>query len=127
MRRIVLVVAACIAVGALLAARVTPSSADGRELQGRVGPGFTISLSADGQPVTSLRPGTYWLTVADLSTIHNFHIFGPGLNEVVTTVPFTGTATVKIHLSHGEYTFQCDPHSHTMNGSFDVGGVGQGD
>jgi hypothetical protein len=125
MRRIVLVVAACVA--AVMAAPGTPSSAAGRELQGTVGPGFTISLrDEDGQPVTSLRPGTYWLTIDDLSsTQHNFHIFGPGL-DVGTTVPFTGTVTVKIHLSHGEYTFQCDPHAHTMHGSFDVGGVGQG-
>jgi hypothetical protein len=127
MRQIVLVVAACVAVGSVLAARGTLSSAAGRELHGTVGPGFTISLSdEDGQPVTSLRPGTYWLTVDDRGDHHNFHILGPGLDKVVTTVPFTGTVTVKIHLSHGEYRFQCDPHPSTMHGSFDVGGVGQG-
>jgi hypothetical protein len=127
MRRIVLVVATCVAVGTVLVARGTPSAADGRGLQGTVGPGFTIRLSDEaGQPVTSLRPGTYWLTVNDLSDHHNFHILGPGLNEVVTTVPFKGTVTVKIHLSHGNYTFQCDPHASAMHGSFDVDGVGQG-
>jgi plastocyanin len=76
--------------------------------------------------VTSLRPGEYWLTVDDTSAFHNFHIFGPGLDQVVTTVPFKGTVTVKIHLSHGDYTFQCDPHANMgMRGSFSVGGVGQ--
>jgi copper binding plastocyanin/azurin family protein len=128
MRRIALAVAACVAIGYVLVARGTPSSADGRKLHGTVGPGFTIRLSdEDGQPVTSLRPGEYWLTVDDLSNRHNFHVIGPGLDEIVTTVPFTGTVTVKIHLSHGTYTFQCDPHaSMGMLGNFDVGGVGQG-
>jgi plastocyanin len=38
----------------------------------------------------------------------------------------TGTTTVKIHLSHGEYRFQCDPHASMMFGNFDAGGAGQG-
>jgi hypothetical protein len=123
MRRIVLVVAACVA--AVLAAPGTPTSAEGRELQGTVGPGFTISLSGpDGQPATELRPGTYWLTISDLSEHHNFHLLGPGVNAG-TTVPFEGTVTIKIHLSHGEYTFQCDPHARSMRGTFGVSGVGQ--
>jgi plastocyanin len=95
---------------------------------GTVGPGFTITLSEDGQPVTSLRPGVYWLTVHDLSTHHNFHILGPGLDDVVTTVPFQGDTTIKVQLEHGTYTFQCDPHALLgMRGTFDVGGVGQTD
>jgi len=125
MKRAVLLVAALVLVGALIAGPGTSSNEVGRQLQGTVGPGFTISLTEDGAPVTSLRPGTYWLTVDDLSNRHNFHIFGPDLDETVTTVPFTGTVTVKIHLIHGQFTFQCDPHQATMHGSFDVGGVGQ--
>ena len=127
MRRVVVLLAACVAAVAMIAAPGSPSSQTGRQLEGTVGPGFTIHLTEDGQPVSSLRPGTYWLTVHDLATNHNFHIFGPGLDERVTTVPFTGTVTVKIHLSHGEYTVQCDPHSATMHESFDVGGMGQVD
>jgi len=127
-RRTVLLLAVAVAVGAVIATPGTSSSHGGRQLHGVVGPGFTISLSdEDGQAVTSLRPGTYWLTVEDKSNRHDFHIFGPGLDEVVTTVPAVETVTVKIHLSHGEYTFQCDPHAATMHGSFDVGGVGQVD
>jgi hypothetical protein len=116
--------AAVLAVGATLG---SASNEAGRQLTGTVGPGFTITLTdGDGQPVSSLRPGTYWLHVSDLSNRHNFHIFGPGLDEVVTTVPATGDVTVKLRLSHGEYTFQCDPHANTgMRGTFDVGGVGQ--
>jgi hypothetical protein len=127
MRRRALAVAACVAIGIVLAAGGILLSAAGRELHGTVGPGFTITLDdADGQPVTSLRPGTYWLTIDDLSNRHNFHIFGPGLDET-TTVSFTGTITLKVHLSHGEYTFVCDPHASMMTGSFTVGGVGQDD
>jgi hypothetical protein len=112
-----LAVAAILAAGAFTAA-VAPPLPAGRKLQGKVGPSFTISLEQDGKPVTSLRPGNYWLTVEDLSGVHDFHIFGPGVDEVMTSVPFIGTVTRKIHLRHGVYTYQCDPHSFFMNGSF---------
>jgi hypothetical protein len=125
-RRIVVALAACAGAGAVMAAPGLSSSGE-RELAGTVGPSFTISLTKDGAPVSAVRPGTYWLTVHDLSDHHNFHLFGPGLDDVVTTVAQTGTVTVKIHLSHGEYTFQCDPHFRGMHGSFVVGGVGQVD
>ena len=129
MSRGVVVLAALVVVGAIVPAPGTPSSDEGRQLVGTVGPGFSISLAQDGQAVTSamtLRPGVYWLTVHDLSDRHNFHIFGPdGLDEVVTTVPYVGDATVKILVKHGTVTFQCDPHSATMHGSFTVGGVGE--
>jgi hypothetical protein len=118
-----LVLATFTAAGAYSAPVDTPP---GRQLQGKVGPGFTITLQENGQPVTSLRPGTYWLTVDDLADAHNFHIRGPGLDDVVTSVPFMGTVTHKIHLRHGTYTFQCDPHAPIMFGTFTVGGVGQG-
>ena len=122
--------AAVLAASALLAVNATAGSASnaaGRQLTGTVGPGFTIHLTRRGQDVESLRPGNYWLTVSDLSNRHNFHLFGPGLDEVVTTVAFTGDVTIKIHLEHGSYRFQCDPHQATMNGTFDVGGEGQTD
>src|SRR5262245_58547970 len=127
MRHVVLLLAAGVAAWFVIgAAHGAPSSEVGRELHGTVGPGFFISLvDEDGQPVESLRPGNYSLTVDDLSNRHNFHIFGPDLDVVVTQVPAVETVTVKIHLSHGAYTFQCDPHATNplMHGSFDVGGV----
>jgi hypothetical protein len=121
-------VAVFVSVAALAAPPGIGSASQGRQLEGTVGPGFTISLTEGGQPVWSPRPGVYWLTVHDLSNRHNFHIFGPaGLDEVVTTVPFTGDVTVKILLKHGTVVFQCDPHQTMMNGSFMVGGAGQSD
>lgn len=124
-------VRAFLALTTIVAAGVVASPAmgaepEGRQLEGTVGPGFTISVTEDGQPVAAIRPGVYWLTVHDLSDRHNFHIIGPdGLDEVVTTVPFIGDVTVKILLKHGSVTFQCDPHQAFMNGSFTVSGVGQ--
>lgn len=131
MRRILAVLAALVVVSAIAVAPGTTASEDDfRQLYGTLGPGLTIHLfenGPEGQPVTSLRPGNYWLTVHDTSTFHNFHIFGPGLDDVVTTVPFNGgDVTVKIHVEHGQYTFQCDPHAALgMKGEFDVGGAGQ--
>ena len=125
-RALIALTAFVVGIGAVVAPPANGSGSGGRQLEGTVGPGFTISLTEGGQPVESLRPGIYWLTVHDLSSRHNFHIIGPsGLDEVVTSVPFVGDATVKILLKHGTVTFVCDPHQATMNGSFTVGGVGQ--
>ena len=48
-------------------------------LNGNVGPGFSISLTtADGTPVTSLGAGTYAIHVNDQASNHNFHLEGLG-------------------------------------------------
>ena len=68
-------------------------------LVGTVGPGFDISLkSGSGMHVATLRHGAYLLVVHDRSSIHNFHITGPGVNKLVTTVGFVGTKTIRITL-----------------------------
>ena len=61
------------------------------------------------------------ITVKDQSNAHNFHIFGPGVAKVVTTVPFVGTKKITVTLKKGTYTFQCDPHAQSgMKGTFKV-------
>ncbi|HEV3480516.1 MAG TPA: hypothetical protein VG144_13855 [Gaiellaceae bacterium] len=51
-------------------------------LIGTVGPGTTITLTdAAGTPVTSIAAGTYDVLVRDLSSSHNFHLKGPGVDE----------------------------------------------
>jgi hypothetical protein len=130
MKKMLAVFAAILVAGAITAGPGSSASKDGRQLYGDVGPGFTIHLlDADGNPVTSLRPGVYWLNVHDASNRHNFHIFSTDgdVNDVVTTVPFVGDVTgVKLLLKHGDYVFQCDPHAATgMKGTFTVAGVGQ--
>jgi plastocyanin len=101
-----------------------PSTAVKAAVHGVVGPGFTITLQ-DGnlQNVTWLQPGTYTFTIDDTSNIHNFHLFGPGV-DLQTTVPDTGTTTWTVKLTPGTYTFQCDPHATTMIGQFGVAGYG---
>lgn len=89
-------------------------------LTGTVGPGFTIQLAQDGQPVTSLAPGTYTIEIDDRSASHNFHLTGPGVDEA-TEVGETGMTTWTVTFEAGDYEYVCDPHASSMNGSFTVG------
>jgi plastocyanin len=96
------------------------ATASGNTLEASVGPGFEISLKdSDGQDVTSVAAGTYTITVDDQSDIHNFHLTGEGVDEM-TDVGGTGKETWTVTLKAGSYHFQCDPHSSSMNGDFDV-------
>jgi plastocyanin len=90
------------------------------ELVGTVGPGFTITLRQNGQPVTHLDTGTYTITITDQSGDHNFHLSGPGV-DMATEVEFAGTVTWNVTFTDGLYRFQCDPHAGQMNGRFAVG------
>jgi plastocyanin len=92
----------------------------GAALKGSVGPGFDISLTTeDGEAVTALAPGSYELEIEDLSSAHNFHLSGPGV-DISTDVAEEGTQNVSLTVATGSYTFVCDPHASQMNGSFDV-------
>ena len=103
----VLLAFAAVAILALPVAAATP------KLPGSVGPGFTISMK---KPT---KAGKYSLVVSDKSSIHNFHLKGPGVN-VKTTVAFTGTKTFAVKVVKGKYTFVCDPHASSMKGSFTI-------
>jgi plastocyanin len=87
----------------------------GTALTGSVGPGFEIS-----GPSGTVAPGSYQLTVDDLSSAHNFHLTGPGV-DVSTDVSGEGPETFTVELAAGTYEFVCDPHAFSMNGSFEVG------
>ncbi|MGD0167519.1 MAG: hypothetical protein ABSC51_09580 [Gaiellaceae bacterium] len=78
-------------------------------LVGTVGPGFTITLTQAGKPVTTLKAGPYKIMVSDQASIHNFHLFGPGVDQK-TSVSGTGNATWNVTFVKGKYTFQCDVH-----------------
>ena len=174
--RVAALVAALAAIAAVAAYAVGTASAQGRTLVGQFGfdapaasgtsyfhqcgppgpplnGGFTIVLTEDGHPVTSLRPGTYWLTVTDNCKNHNFELRScpgsdspcdpdsGGIEQEITPVAdptgangATGTVTVKLHLVHGTYRLFCDApvasggtHETVFNmyTDFAVGGVGQ--
>ena len=101
----------------------TTTPAVGSTLQGSVGPGFEISLSTpDGQSISTLAPGSYTIEVDDMASNHNFHLTGPGDVDVSTEVGGEGTETFQVTLEPGSYSFVCDPHSSSLNGSFEVTG-----
>ncbi len=119
MRRTGLIAAAGALAIALLAAPAQ-GAADATALAGTVGPGFTISLTKGGKAVKTLKPGAYTITVNDKSSIHNFHLSGPGFNKA-TSVAKSGKTTWNVTLKAGTYKYVCDPHASSMKGSFKVG------
>jgi len=139
-KRAAALLAAASVVGAVAAYAVVQASANGqdestveRQLDAVFGPGrFQITLTHNGDPVTTLRPGDYSLTVHDNNAFHNFHLLGPNIDDTITTVTGNnatnggGDVTMLVHLVHGTYQLQCDPHASIgMFVKFDVGGVGQ--
>lgn len=117
-----LLIGALVAVAASLPGGATGSST-ATPLTGTVGPGTTISLrNADGSAVRHLDPGSYTITVSDNAIEHNFHLFGPGV-EQATDVEAMGTVVWEVTFTDGTYTFRCDPHASTMRGTFTVGAV----
>ncbi|MEK6275429.1 MAG: plastocyanin/azurin family copper-binding protein [Actinomycetota bacterium] len=120
MRRLLLITA-------LAAAAISlPASATGEPavtLTGVVGPSMTITLkNPDGTNVTHLDVGTYQINVDDRADIHNFHLFGPGVQQE-TVVENVETASWTVTFVDGTYTFRCDPHAAQMKGTFTVGNV----
>jgi plastocyanin len=119
MPRVTLVLAAAVAA---LAVAGGAQAATPVMIKGETGPGFSIVVkTAAGKAVKLLKAGTYKLVVEDKAPIHDFHLIGPGVNKVVTSVPFVGTKTVVVTLKKGTYTYQCDPHAQAgMKGTFKV-------
>ncbi len=116
-------VAPVLAAGIALAAASGAQAATPVLLKGETGPGFSIEVkTAAGKDVKVLKAGAYKLVVEDKSSIHNFRLKGPGLNLMVTSVPFKGDKTVIVKLLRkGVYTYQCDPHAAVgMKGTFKV-------
>jgi plastocyanin len=90
------------------------------KLVGTVGPGFTITLMAAGKKVTTLKAGTYVMTVVDKSNIHDFHLMGPGVNKKTSVAGTVSAQQWPLTLKKGTYRYQCDPHAAAMKGSFTV-------
>jgi len=76
----------------------------------------------NGSPVNDIPAGTYTIEVRDRSTMHNFHLTGPGVDRE-TAVGSIQTVTWTVTFENeARYVFVCDPHSTTMRGSFTTGG-----
>jgi hypothetical protein len=106
---------------ALALTATAPAASAPKTVQGTVGPGFTIKLTLAGKKVTHLKKGVrYRFQIRDRSPIHDFHLMGPGVNRVLTSVGFTGAKSVVLKLRKGTYRFVCDPHASLMHGSFRV-------
>jgi plastocyanin len=106
---------------AALAATGGGMAASVKTVNGTVGPGFTIRLTMQDKQVTKLKAGTaYRFVISDRSSIHDFHLSGPGLDRVLSSVEDTGTRSFVLKLKKGSYRFVCDPHAGIMHGSFRV-------
>lgn len=95
--------------------------------QGQTAVGYTGSTSR----VLTLKPGTYWLTVNDTKTTHNFALETPdGSDTDITGVADTpGRVAVKVTLTPGTWVLFCSADDHREDGMFvdiQVGGPGQG-
>jgi plastocyanin len=117
-----------IVLAALLAALLLPSAvaqADNPRLVASVGQNdaFAISLrDASGNVVTHLDPGTYDIEVHDFSAEHNFHLFGPGV-EQATGIENVENVVWTVTFTDGRYRFECAAHAGQMKGSFTAGQV----
>jgi plastocyanin len=111
MKRIALLLAGAGATAAIVVA----TAAAAPVLTGTVGPGFTITLAKK-----TTRAGLYTFRIADRSSNHNFHLTGPGVNRMITTVGGTGVRTFTVRLRRGVYRYVCDPHAFSMRGTLRV-------
>ena len=107
------------AVAAALIALPAYGSSSAVKLTGETGPGFHIDVEKAGKDLKTIKAGTYKIKVEDKSSIHNFHLFGPGVSKK-TGVDFVGSRTWKVTLRVGTYKFRCDVHPKMMRGSFMV-------
>jgi plastocyanin len=113
-------VSAAVTAALAVALIVVPAWGATASLKGEVGPGFKIEVEKAGKDLKTVKAGKYKIKVEDKSTIHNFHLIGPGLNKK-TSVSFQGQRTWTITLKKGKYTYQCDPHAlGGMKGTFRV-------
>ena len=76
----------------------------------------------NGAPVNDIPAGTYTIEVRDRSSMHNFHLTGPGVDQE-TSIGAITTVTWTVTFQNNErYRFVCDAHPTTMRGSFTTGG-----
>jgi hypothetical protein len=106
------VIGLVVAAGLVVVPAAIPAAA--MELRGTAGPGFSITLQNEaGTLVTRLDPGTYDIAVRDLSIEHNFHLYGPGVEEM-TSVDAIEDKNWTVTFREARYTYVCDLHPSQM-------------
>jgi|tagenome__1003787_1003787.scaffolds.fasta_scaffold20607124_1 hypothetical protein len=108
--------------GLVVAVSAARPASTATQLDAKVGPGFSITLTQNGTKVTNLPAGDYTITVDDEATEHDFHLAGPGVDKA-TDIEGTGTTTWNVTVGDGSYSYFCDAHPTTMLGKFTVGAV----
>jgi hypothetical protein len=140
MTRIVAALVAVVTAALVAAAPGLTTAKDGRGLDAEFGssscgPASALPIKLDddsGGPISTLRPGSYWITLTDNCPTHNFVLndaqVSNGDGQVLTgpLADTPGTVTFKILLKHGSYRLYCgNPNHRNMFVDFEVGGVGQ--
>jgi hypothetical protein len=106
------VIGVAVAAGLVVVPAAIPAAAT--QLRGTAGPGFSITLQNEaGTLVSRLDPGTYDIAVRDLSIDHNFHLYGPGVEEA-TSVDAIEDKTWTVTFREARYTYVCDLHPTQM-------------
>ena len=106
------VIGLVVAVGLVAVPAAIPAAAT--QLRGTAGPGFSITLQNEaGTLVSRLDPGTYDIAVRDLSAEHNFHLYGPGVEEM-TSVEAVEDENWTVTFREARYTYVCDLHPSQM-------------
>jgi plastocyanin len=110
MRQLAIGVALAAIAAATVLSGIAPAATRNNTLTATDGPGFTITMSKK-----TVKAGTYTIVIHDKSSIHNFHLIGPGVNKLTST-PWVGTKQWTVKLNRGTYRFVCDPHATIMKG-----------
>jgi plastocyanin len=119
MRRIVLTLAV-VGTFAAVANLNTATAKDSFDLKGQVYQNFKIEMkNSANSPLKTVKAGTHRIKIEDKTSIHSFHLTGPGVNKS-TSVSGVGEAIWTVKLKPGKYTYFCDPHASSMRGSFRV-------
>jgi plastocyanin len=119
-RHLSLALALSAAVLVAVAGANAATAKDSFDLKGEVYPNFKIEMkNSANRALKTVKAGTHHIKVEDKSSIHNFHLKGPGVDRS-KTVGGVGERVWTVKLKPGKYTYWCDPHSSTMRGSFRV-------
>lgn len=124
-RALLLLSSTALALGVAAAGLAAPAKSR-FDLKGEVYATYKIEMKTSAnRPLKTVTAGTHTIKVEDMSSSHDFHLVGPGVNRS-TTVGGVGERFWTVTLRPGTYTFFCDAHRAQMHGSFRVVAGGYG-